>query len=95
MLFIDGKVQSGTVAPGTNLTIVPSGETVTINAIYNNDDQRVPYAKPGESIKVSFYIIIIKVLNYIYLVEWNRYNEGEVIHISHESKILFPKRTIF
>lgn len=34
------------------LTMVPSGESFTINAIYNDDDKRIPYAKPGEGLKV-------------------------------------------
>jgi hypothetical protein len=35
-----------------NLTILPLGEPITIQAIFNNDDKRIPYAKPGESVKV-------------------------------------------
>lgn len=31
---------------------MPIGEQITITAIYNNDDRRVPYAKPGEGVKV-------------------------------------------
>jgi len=50
---IFGKVESGTLIVGQNLAIVPSGDTVQVTAILNSEDKRLPYAKPGENIKVA------------------------------------------
>jgi len=43
---------------GSKLTLVPIGETVTIHAIYNDEDKRIPYAKPGEGVKVMKYKLL-------------------------------------
>jgi len=51
-LFIFGKVESGTIVHSSKLTIVPIAESVTIHAIYNDDDKRIPYARPGEGVKL-------------------------------------------
>jgi len=32
---------------------VPSGDEVVIAAIFNSEDKKLPYAKPGENIKIS------------------------------------------
>lgn len=52
-VYIFGKLESGSIVPGVGLTLLPLGESVTVTAIYNNDDRRVPYAKPGESVKIQ------------------------------------------
>jgi len=64
-LYAFGKVESGTMVHskmifggfshkkiGSKLTLMPSGDQVTIQAIYDNADKRVPYAKAGEGVKV-------------------------------------------
>lgn len=51
--FVFGKVESGTIITGQNLAIVPSAEEVQISNIYNAEDKRIPYAKPGETVKIS------------------------------------------
>ena len=81
-LFVFGKVESGTIVhsnnfflnlityiSGSKLTLVPIGETVTIHAIYNDDDKRIPYAKPGEGVKVNFSQNVIKFI----LASYQRY----------------------
>lgn len=52
-LYLDGKVESGTIVHGMNLTLVPSGDSITIHHICNSDDKKIPYAKPGENIKIN------------------------------------------
>jgi len=34
------------------LAIVPSGDEISVAGIFNSEDKRLPYAKPGENIKV-------------------------------------------
>jgi len=51
-LFVFGKVESGTITIGQKLTLVPIGESVTLHAIYNDEDKRIPYARPGEGVKL-------------------------------------------
>jgi peptide chain release factor subunit 3 len=50
--FVFGKVESGTIITGMNLAIVPSADEVQIMGIYNSEDKKIPYAKPGENVKV-------------------------------------------
>ena len=51
--FIFGKVESGTIIVNQTLAIVPSAEEVQIAAIFNSEDKKIPYAKPGENVKVN------------------------------------------
>jgi peptide chain release factor subunit 3 len=50
--FVFGKVENGTIITGMNLAIVPSADEVQIVAIYNAEDKKIPYAKPGENVKI-------------------------------------------
>jgi translation elongation factor EF-1alpha len=51
---IMGKVESGTLKFGAQYTIMPSKVNVEISWIFNSEDEGVPYALPGESVRVSF-----------------------------------------
>jgi len=51
--YVFGKVESGTIITGMNLAVVPSADEVQVVGIYNSEDKKIPYAKPGENIKVS------------------------------------------
>jgi len=51
-LYVFGKVESGTIVHSSKLTLVPSGDIITIHAIYDDADKRIPYAKPGEGVKL-------------------------------------------
>jgi len=51
--FVFGKVESGTLVLGHTFAIVPSGDEVQVIGIFNSEDKRLPYAKPGENIKVQ------------------------------------------
>ena len=50
--YVFGKVESGTIHPGQTVTFLPSCEEGQVVAVFNNDDKRIPYGKPGENIKV-------------------------------------------
>lgn len=47
-----GRVESGTVKIGTKISITPSLYPCQVLNIFNNKEEMVPYAKPGENIKV-------------------------------------------
>ena len=49
---IMGKVESGTLKFGSSYTIMPSKINVEISWIFNSEDEGVPYALPGESVRV-------------------------------------------
>jgi len=38
---------------GQQLAMVPSAEEITIVNIFNSEDKKIPYAKPGENIKIQ------------------------------------------
>ena len=42
-----------TLSIGQNITFLPYCDEGQIVALYNNDDQKIAYAKPGENVKVS------------------------------------------
>lgn len=39
---------------GQVITILPNCDEITVLAVLNNDDQKIPYGKPGENVKVIF-----------------------------------------
>jgi len=47
-----GKLESGTVKYGSSYTIMPSKQQIEVNWIFNSENNGVPYAKAGESIRV-------------------------------------------
>lgn len=51
---IMGKVESGTLKFGSVYTIMPSKVNIEISWIFNSEDDGVPYALPGESVRVSY-----------------------------------------
>lgn len=53
--IIFGKVESGTLRNGDKLSIMPQNMPVQVVNIYNGKDEAVPYALPGENIKVKLY----------------------------------------
>lgn len=52
-LFINGKIESGTIRNGQEIMIMPYRKPLEITHIYNSEDNRVMYAKPGENIKLK------------------------------------------
>jgi len=51
-LYVFGKVESGTMVHSSKLTLMPGGDQVVVQAIYDDTDKRIPYAKAGEGVKV-------------------------------------------
>eukprot|EP00978_Attheya_sp_CCMP212_P005248 scaffold11659_cov49-Attheya_sp.AAC.5 len=47
-----GKVESGTIRPGTKVTIMPTRETYKVDAVWANEDP-VAAARPGENVLVK------------------------------------------
>jgi len=46
------KVENGAIYPGQKLALLPCGEEITINSIYDDDDKCRPCATIGESVKL-------------------------------------------
>lgn len=54
-VYLLGKIESGIVKYGATYTIMPSKFTFEVGWLFNTEDKGVPYAKPGECIRVSFF----------------------------------------
>lgn len=52
-LFINGKIESGTIAEGMDCYLMPQKKPFTLTHIYNTKDQRMKYATCGENVKVK------------------------------------------
>lgn len=52
-LFINGKIESGTITNGQEVMLLPYRKPMQITHIFNAEDNRVMYAKPGENIKLK------------------------------------------
>jgi len=66
---IFGKVVSGTVKVGDQLSVMPSNLLCKVANVYNSKDEAVRYAKPGENIQ-------LRLLN---IPEENMVNKGDVL----------------
>lgn len=49
---IFGKVESGTVKVGDQLTVMPSNLLAQVTTVYNSKGECVRYAKPGENVQL-------------------------------------------
>ena len=67
-VIVFGKVESGTIKLGELLRLMPSGISCQVQTIYNGKEQCVPYAKPGENVKLRLNI-----------ENEDRVNKGDVI----------------
>lgn len=54
-LFIMGKVESGTIKYGGSYTIMPLKQNIDVAWLFNSEELGVPYALPGELVRVSKY----------------------------------------
>ena len=52
-LHVLGKVESGTVKYGSTYTISPSKIQIEVGWLFNTEEKGVPYAKPGENVRVN------------------------------------------
>lgn len=48
-----GKVESGTIKYGNTYTLMPSKIPIEVQWIFNSEDNGIPFAKDGESVRVS------------------------------------------
>ena len=52
-IFICGKVESGTIQTNQQLVLMPFRKHFEVTHIFNTQDNRVQYAKPGENVKLK------------------------------------------
>lgn len=45
-----GKIESGTVKVGDQLSLMPSNTICSVATVYNSKGEAVRYAKPGENV---------------------------------------------
>ncbi len=51
-VYIMGKLESGTIKYGDTYTLMPSKAKVTVDWLFNSEEKGVPYALPGENIRI-------------------------------------------
>ena len=51
-VYIMGKIESGTIRYGDVYTLMPSGAKITVDWLFNSEEKGVPYALPGENIRI-------------------------------------------
>eukprot|EP00340_Litonotus_pictus_P000435 CAMPEP_0170515672 /NCGR_PEP_ID=MMETSP0209-20121228/2069_1 /TAXON_ID=665100 ORGANISM="Litonotus pictus, Strain P1" /NCGR_SAMPLE_ID=MMETSP0209 /ASSEMBLY_ACC=CAM_ASM_000301 /LENGTH=580 /DNA_ID=CAMNT_0010800265 /DNA_START=183 /DNA_END=1925 /DNA_ORIENTATION=+ len=52
-MHVMGKVESGVVKYGSSYTLMPLKQSIDIQWIFNSEDEGVPYALPGESVRLK------------------------------------------
>ena len=52
MVYIMGKLESGTIKYGDTYTLMPSKAKVTVDWLFNSEEKGIPYALPGENIRI-------------------------------------------
>jgi len=53
-MYVMGKIESGSIKYNNNYTLMPTNRNIEVQWIYNSEEQSVPYALPGETVRVSF-----------------------------------------
>lgn len=53
-IHILGKIESGTVKYGATYTLMPSKTVFEVGWLWDTEERGVPYAKPGESVRVKY-----------------------------------------
>ena len=51
-VYIMGKLESGTIKYGDTYTLMPSKVKITVDWLFNSEEKGVPYALPGENIRI-------------------------------------------
>ena len=51
-VYIMGKLESGTIKYGDTYTLMPSKTKITVDWLFNSEEKGVPYALPGENIRI-------------------------------------------
>jgi peptide chain release factor subunit 3 len=53
-MYVMGKIESGQIKYNNKYTLMPTKRNIEVEWIYNSEEQSVPYALPGETVRVSF-----------------------------------------
>lgn len=51
-LYLMGKLENGTLKYGQTYTLMPKGIKVEVGWLFDTEERGVPYAKPGESVRI-------------------------------------------
>ena len=51
-IYIMGKLESGTIKYGETYTLMPSKAKITVDWLFNAEEESVPYALPGENVRI-------------------------------------------
>ena len=51
-VYIMGKLETGTIKYGDTYTLMPSKAKITVDWLFNSEEKGVPYALPGENIRI-------------------------------------------
>ena len=51
-VYIMGKLECGTIKYGDTYTLMPSKAKITVDWLFNSEEKGVPYALPGENIRI-------------------------------------------
>ena len=55
-MYVMGKIESGQIICNTKYTLMPTKRQIEVEWIYNSEEQSVPYALPGETVRVSNFL---------------------------------------
>lgn len=66
-VYLLGKIESGIVKYGSSYTIMPSKINFEVGWLFNAEEKGVPYAKPGECIRVKNYKFFIEEILFLSL----------------------------
>jgi peptide chain release factor subunit 3 len=67
-IYLLGKIESGIVKYGATYTIMPSKLNFEVGWLFNSEEKGVPYAKPGECVRVNNLIYNNFIKSYLYLI---------------------------
>ena len=51
-VYVLGKIESGTIRVGQKYIVMPHKTPIDVTWLFNTEENGVPYAKPGESVRV-------------------------------------------
>ena len=54
-IYVLGKIESGTIKVGNKYVVMPQKIPIEVTWLFNTEENGVPYAKPGENVRVNFF----------------------------------------
>lgn len=51
-IYVLGKIESGTIKVGGKYVVMPQKIPIEVTWLFNTEENGVPYAKPGENVRV-------------------------------------------